>query len=85
MCVREARHERGMRRSRLVATAGALSVTAFAATVAIGANFGLVGQAEPDSPVGQLDSRHRVVAESAVQPATAVAVTTPSFGPDADD
>jgi len=46
-----------MRRRRLVATAGALSVTAFAATVAIGANFGLVGQAEPDSPVGRLDAK----------------------------
>ena len=32
---------------------GSLSATAFAATLAIGANFGLVNQAEPDSPVGQ--------------------------------
>ena len=46
-----------MRRRKLVATAGALSVTAFAATLAIGANFGLVGQAEPDSPVGRLDAK----------------------------
>jgi hypothetical protein len=44
-----------MRRRKLVVTAGALTVTAFAATVAIGANFGLAGQAAPDSPVGRLD------------------------------
>ena len=74
-----------MRRRKLVATAGALSVTAFAATVAIGANFGLVGQAEPDSPVGRLDDHHHVVPASADAAATAVAVTTPGLGPDADD
>jgi hypothetical protein len=43
-----------MRRRKLVATAGALTVTAFAATVAIGANFGLAGRAESDSPIGRL-------------------------------
>lgn len=74
-----------MRRSKLVATAGALSVTAFAATVAIGAGFGLVGQAEPSSPVGRLDDRHRVATTSAAGAGTPVAVTSPAFGPDADD
>ena len=74
-----------MRRRKLVATAGALSVTAFAATVAIGANFGLVGQAEPSSPVGRLDDHHRVAAVSASASVTAHAVTTPALGPDADD
>jgi hypothetical protein len=74
-----------MRRSKLVATAGLLSATAFAATVAIGANFGLAGQAEPDSPVGRLRDRHQVAVASAVAPHDAVAVTTPALGPDADD
>jgi hypothetical protein len=74
-----------VRRRKLVATAGALSVTAFAATVAIGANFGLVGQAEPNSPVGRLDARHRVAAVSASASGTAVAVTTPALGTNADD
>jgi hypothetical protein len=76
-----------MRRRKLVATAGALSVTAFAATVAIGANFGLVGQAEPDSPMGRLDDHHTVVADAAGggARASAVVVTTPALGPNADD
>jgi hypothetical protein len=69
----------------LVATAGALSVTAFAATVAIGANFGLVGQAEPRSPVGRLDDRHRVAVVSASASGTARVVTSPALGPDAAD
>ncbi len=76
-----------MQRRKLVATAGALSVTAFAATLAIGASFGLVGQAEPSSPVGRLDDHDKVAAASAaaVNPATAVVVTTPKLGPNADD
>ena len=75
-----------MRRRKLVATAGALSVTAFAATVAIGANFGLVGQAEPDSPVGRLeDHHHQIAVVSAGDNSTAVAVTPSGLGPDADD
>jgi len=73
-----------MRRRKLVATAGALSVTAFATTLAIGANFGLVGQAEPTSPMGRFDDQRRVVA-TATDPAVSVAVTAPGFGPDADD
>jgi hypothetical protein len=76
-----------MQRRKLVATAGALSVTAFAATLAIGANFGLVAQAQPDSPVGRLDDHHQVSATAAAtaDPATAVVVTTPELGPHADD
>jgi hypothetical protein len=75
-----------MRRRRLVATAGVLSATAFAATVAIGANIGLVGQAEPDSPVGRLADRNAApVSATATDAGTAVAVTTPALGPDADD
>jgi hypothetical protein len=85
MCVREA----GMQRRKLVATAGALSVTAFAATLAIGANIGLVGQAEPRSPVGRLDDHHQVavvsVAGASAGTDSAVAVTTPALGPGADD
>ena len=46
-----------MERRKLVVTAGALSATAFAATLAIGASFGLVNNAQPDSPVGRLDDR----------------------------
>jgi hypothetical protein len=60
-------------------------VTAFAATVAIGANFGLVGQAEPNSPDGRLDDHHKVAVVSASDHATAVKVTPSRLGPDADD
>jgi hypothetical protein len=74
-----------MRRRKLVATAGILSATAFAATIAIGANIGLVNQAEPSSPVGQLDDHHQVSAVSASETGTAVTVTTPVLGPEADD
>jgi hypothetical protein len=73
-----------MQRRRLVATAGALSVTAFAATVAIGANFGLVSQAAPSSPAGRLDDQ-RVTSVAAVGTHSSVAVTTPALGPRADD
>jgi hypothetical protein len=74
-----------VRRSKLVATAGILSATAFAATVAIGANFGLVGQAEPDSPVGRLDDRRNGAVAATPDAEAAVTVTTPRLGPDADD
>ena len=74
-----------MRRRKLVATAGVLSVTAFAATVAIGANFGLVGQAEPDSPVGRLDDNHQVVEQTPVDTGAAISVTTPRLDAHADD
>jgi hypothetical protein len=68
-----------MRRRKLVATAGALSVTAFAATVAIGANFGLVGQAAPDSPAGRLDAKATTAhAVSAEAPVTEAPPTVPA-------
>lgn len=73
-----------MRRRKLLVTAGVLSATAFAATVTLGANFGLVGQAEPNSPVGRLADHHRGTT-GAAGPQAAVAVTTPALGPDADD
>jgi hypothetical protein len=50
---------------RKLAAAGALAVTVFAATVALGANFGLFGLAQPDTPVGHLSGSQR-------PPATAV-------------
>ena len=67
-----------MRRRKLVATAGALSVTAFAATVAIGASFGLVGQAEPDSPVGRLDAKAPTAQAVAVEATTPPRPTVPA-------
>jgi hypothetical protein len=39
-----------------MAVAGALSATAFATTVGLGANLGLFGITEPDSTVGRLDT-----------------------------
>jgi hypothetical protein len=74
-----------MQRRKLVATAGILSATAFATTVAIGAAFGLVGQAEPSSRIGRLGDQHRVAAVAAADARTPVAVTTPALGPKADD
>ena len=50
-----------MQRRRLLATAGAVTITAFATTVGLGANFGLFGVTEPDSPVGRLDARRATV------------------------
>jgi hypothetical protein len=72
-------------RRRLVATAGVLSATAFAATVAIGATFGLFEVARPESPVGQLDSR-RTVTEVRLEPASPPATPVPDTPvPRADD
>ena len=76
-----------MQRRKLLATAGALSVTAFATTVCLGANFGLFGLTEPDSPVGRLDpNRAAASAQVRFHPAEspAVATTTP-IPRDADD
>jgi hypothetical protein len=68
-----------MRRRKLVATAGVLSVTAFAATVAIGANLGLAGQAAPHSPVGRLGPKApSAQAISAAAPVTAAPATVPA-------
>ena len=79
-----------MQRRKLLATAGALSVTAFATTVGLGANFGLFGVTEPDSPVGRLDHAGRVDASrrdrSESPPATAGHHDRPPAPPEpADD
>jgi hypothetical protein len=70
-------------RRRLLATAGAVTVAAFATTVGLGASFGLFGVTEPDSPVGRLDSRRATVEVHAGDPAAPVTTTPP--GADADD
>jgi hypothetical protein len=76
-----------VQRRKLLATAGALSATAFATTVCLGANFGLFGITEPDSPVGRLDP-NRAAATASVRSvpsaSPAVATTTP-VPRDADD
>ena len=76
-----------MQRRRLLATGGALSVTAFATTVCLGANFGLFGLTEPDSPVGRLDpDRAAAAADTDIRPAASPAVVTAARIPrDADD
>ena len=67
-----------MERRKLVATAGALSVTAFAATLGLGATFGLFGVTQPDSPLGRLDDRRAVavVVNAGRGPAASPAVAT---------
>jgi hypothetical protein len=79
-------------RRKLLATAGVLSITAFATTVGLGANFGLFGLTEPQSPVGHLDSRNAIApvraTPAAVVPApttTTVTVPKPTPAPRADD
>jgi hypothetical protein len=75
-----------MERRRLVATAGALSVTAFAATVTLGATFGLFGVTQPDSPLGRLDDRRAVAVDTGRGPAVLPAVAaTPIPVVHADD
>ena len=71
-----------MERRKLWATAGALSITAFATTVGLGASFGLFGITEPESPVGHLDTR-RAVTEVRVAPAPST-TAAPAI-PAADD
>ena len=63
-----------MRRRRTAAVAGAAAVTAFAATVGLGANLGLFGLAEPDGHTSRLDDVRPV---SVARPVTA----TPSPAP----
>jgi hypothetical protein len=73
----------GVQRRKLLATAGALSATAFATTVALGANLGLFGITEPHSSVGRLDTgRPAVSAGARVGPVSATAVPrSPEPGP----
>jgi hypothetical protein len=63
-------------RRKLLATAGVLTITAFATTVGLGANFGLFGLTEPDSPVGRLDSRVSVTPDR-VDPALPASPVAP--------
>jgi len=63
----------GVQRRKLLAVAGALSVTAFATTVGLGANFGLFGITEPDSPAGRLDPSR---AGTSARPVTPASVST---------
>ena len=79
-----------MKRRKLAAAAGALSVTAFATTVGLGANFGLFGLTQPESPVGRLDSANTATANPASGGVDPVAVrrvvpTTVALPRDADD
>ena len=67
-----------MRRRRTAAFAGAAAVTAFAATVGLGANLGLFGLAQPHSRTSRTDGvrpaavAHVVdVTAATAQPATA--------------
>ena len=73
-----------MERRKLVATAGVLSATAFAATLSLGATFGLFEVAQPESPVGHLDS-HRAITQVRVEPASAPATTVAPVAARADD
>jgi hypothetical protein len=57
-----------------MAMAGALSATAFATTLGLGANFGLFGITEPDSGVGRLDTSRP--ARALVQPAPTAPLTS---------
>jgi hypothetical protein len=69
-----------VQRRKLLATAGALSAATFAITIGLGANFGLFGLTEPDSPVGRLDPNRtatRADAQVPLQAAPAVATTAP--------
>ena len=77
-----------MERRKLLATAGALSLTAFAATVGLGATFGLFGVTQPDSPVGRLDDRRAaaVVVNAGARPGASPAVaSTPTAVAHGDD
>jgi hypothetical protein len=60
-----------VRRRKAAAFAGAAAVTAFAATVGLGANLGLFGLAEPQSRTGPAGDRPAA-------PATAPAVAVPA-------
>ncbi len=73
-----------MQRRKLLATAGVLSATAFATTVCLGANFGLFGLTEPDSPVGRLAPQESTHTRR-VDVGVATPVTTTPFPRNADD
>jgi hypothetical protein len=73
-----------MQRRKLLAVAGALSVTAFATTVGLGANFGLFGITEPNSSVGRLDTGPAAVSIR-VRVDGSPATTLPAINEHADD
>jgi hypothetical protein len=66
-----------MQRRKAIATAGAVTATATAAVIALGANFGIFGLADEHSNVGKFPA---VDASSNAPP-----VTSPSSGPPARD
>jgi hypothetical protein len=66
-----------MQRRKAIATAGAVTATATAAVIALGANFGIFGLADERSNVGKFPA---VDASS-----NAPTVTSPSSGPPARD
>ena len=70
-------------RRKLLATASMLSITAFATTVGLGANFGLFSVTEPVSPVGRLDARRTATAAERTQPPPPPSTTVP-YRPDDD-
>jgi hypothetical protein len=57
-----------MRRRKNLAIAGALAAGTFAATVALGASFGLFGLTQPDSPAGRLSGHRPPVTTTAAVP-----------------
>jgi hypothetical protein len=69
-----------VRRRRTAAFAGAAAVTAFAATVGLGANLGLFGLAQPESSTSRLDDRRSL---SITRAAGTAPTTAPA--PPADD
>jgi len=76
-CDPDDRREMGMQRRNAIATAGAVTATATAAVIALGANFGIFGLTDENSKVGKfpaVDAR-----------TNAPAVMSPSGGPPAQD
>ena len=70
-----------MQRRKLLAVAGALSATAFATTVGLGANLGLFDMTQPDSGAGQLEGTD-ITAKTAGQIPTTTSAPEP---PNHDD
>jgi hypothetical protein len=59
-----------MERRKLLAVAGALSATAFATTLGLGANLGLFDMTQPDSGAGRLDGTPVAATAGAPAPST---------------
>ncbi|MET0628428.1 MAG: hypothetical protein ABW033_08220 [Acidimicrobiia bacterium] len=73
-----------MVRRKAAAIAGAAALTTFAATVGLGANFGLFGLTQPDSRMGHLDGARAISAVQTPPPAitASVAPVEPTHMPD---